>query len=207
MAGPGRPEFDLQGVHHVVLVCRDMAETVRFYRDVLGLRLLKTIDLPNEAGQHFFFDIGNGDCLAFFWFPNAPAAAPGTAAPAALPGQGPFTSAHGSLNHLAFKVPLESFESCYARLKSEGVAVSAILNHDDSPAQVSPSVTPAVFVRSFYFFDPDGVCLEFAAWTRDFTAADVAHEPRGADGARVHGLIEVGRSSKSGLEIEARPPL
>ncbi len=189
MAQSGDSGFDLQGVHHVVLVCRDMAETVRFYRDLLGMPLLKTIDLPNDAGQHFFFDIGNGDCLAFFWFPNAPVAAPGTAAPAALPGEGAFTSAHGSLNHLAFKVPLESFDSYYARLKSKGVAVSAILNHDDSPAQVSPSVTPAVFVRSFYFFDPDGVCLEFAAWTRQFTAADVAHEPMAADGRRVQGVI------------------
>jgi len=32
-------------------------------------------------GQHFFFDIGNGDSLAFFWLPDAPEAAPGVAAP------------------------------------------------------------------------------------------------------------------------------
>jgi hypothetical protein len=34
-----------------------------------------------------------------------------------------------------------------------------------------------VFVRSVYFQDPDGILLEFAAWTRTFTDADVAHEP------------------------------
>jgi hypothetical protein len=34
-----------------------------------------------------------------------------------------------------------------------------------------------VFVRSVYFFDPDGILLELAAWTRAFTAADVAHAP------------------------------
>jgi hypothetical protein len=34
-----------------------------------------------------------------------------------------------------------------------------------------------VFVRSVYFFDPDGVLLELAAWTRALTPADVAHEP------------------------------
>ena len=30
-------------------------------------------------GQHFFFDSGGGDCLAFFWFPDAPEPAPGVA--------------------------------------------------------------------------------------------------------------------------------
>ena len=30
-----------------------------------------------------------------------------------------------------------------------------------------------VFVRSFYFQDPDGILLEFACWTRTFTDADV----------------------------------
>jgi hypothetical protein len=34
-----------------------------------------------------------------------------------------------------------------------------------------------VFVRSIYFQDPDGILLEFAAWTRELTPEDVAHEP------------------------------
>ena len=66
-----------------------------------------------------------------------------------------------------------------------------------SGASAASSVTPAVFVRSFYFFDPNGVCLEFAAWTRQFTAADVAHEPMAADGRRVHGVIGGGGSPGS----------
>jgi hypothetical protein len=32
---------------------------------------------------------------------------------------------------------------------------------------VSTTVTDDVFVRSLYFFDPDGIMLEFAAWTRE----------------------------------------
>jgi hypothetical protein len=35
-----------------------------------------------------------------------------------------------------------------------------------------------VFVRSFYFQDPDGILLEFACWTRAFTSADVSHQPK-----------------------------
>src|SRR5258708_533674 len=61
-------EFEIKGVNHLALVCKDMAKTVAFYRDVLGMPLIKTIDLPGGGGQHFFFDIGNGDTLAFFWF-------------------------------------------------------------------------------------------------------------------------------------------
>lgn len=182
-------EFDIRGVNHLALVCKDMARTVEFYRDVLGMPLIKTIDLPHGMGQHFFFDIGNGDALAFFWFPQAPEAAPGVAAPKALPGRGDMRSAHGSMNHIAFNVPAEKFDDYYARLKAKGVKVSAILNHDDSPNQVSAEVTDKVFVRSVYFFDPDGVCLEFAAWTKTFDDSDVAHEPARADGTRAEGMI------------------
>ena len=74
-------EFELRGINHLALVCKDMARTVDFYTNVMGMPLTKTIDLPGGVGQHFFFDIGNGDSLAFFWFPEAPEAAPGVASP------------------------------------------------------------------------------------------------------------------------------
>ena len=86
-------EFEIRGVNHLALVCKDMAATVRFYRDILGMPLTKTIDLPGGMGQHFFFDIGNGDSLAFFWFPGAPEAAPGVSAAGGLPGEGDMRSA------------------------------------------------------------------------------------------------------------------
>ena len=69
--------FELQGINHLALVCRDMARTVDFYTTVLGMPLVKTIELPGGMGQHFFFDCGGGDCLAFFWFPDAPDGVPG----------------------------------------------------------------------------------------------------------------------------------
>lgn len=182
--------FEFCGVNHLALVCRDMAKTVEFYRDILGMPLIKTIDLPNNRGQHFFFDIGNGDSLAFFWFSDAPGYAPGIAAPAELPSRGSFVSAHGSMNHIAFNVPAEHFDAYHQRLRDKGVDVTEIMNHDNSETQLAPSKdTEGVYVRSVYFFDPDGVCLEFAAWTRDFTDADVAHDPATAEGGRAHGMV------------------
>ena len=107
---PKNTEFELSGINHLALVCKDMARTVDFYTNVLGMPLVKTIELPMGMGQHFFFDCGGGDCIAFFWFPNAPEAAPGVSSAAALPGVGDLTTAHGSMNHVAFNVPVDKFD-------------------------------------------------------------------------------------------------
>jgi catechol 2,3-dioxygenase-like lactoylglutathione lyase family enzyme len=173
--------FEFGGINHLALVCRDMARTVEFYRDVLGMPLVKTIELPAGMGQHFFFDCGGGDCLAFFWFPDAPEPAPGVAAPKGRPDQAELTSAIGSMNHVAFTVPADKIEEYRDRLLAAGVDCTEVANHDDSEAGLSERMHPGVFVRSIYFQDPDGILLEFAAWIREFTSADVAHEPaRGA---------------------------
>ena len=88
------PEFQLGGINHVALVCSDMAKTVDFYSGVLGMPLIKSLDLPGGMGQHFFFDAGNGDCVAFFGFAEAPDRVPGVSSPAAIPGIGEITKLH-----------------------------------------------------------------------------------------------------------------
>src|SRR5262249_58735485 len=153
MAAPTNREFDIRGVNHLALVWKAMARTVEFYRDVLGMPLIKTIDLPGGHGQHFFFDIGNGDSLAFFWFAGAPEAAPGVSAPAQLPGRdGDIRSAHGSMNHIAFNVPTEKIDEYVAKLHAKGIKTAPVMNHDNSPAQVSAGATHDVYVRSVYFY-------------------------------------------------------
>ena len=170
-------QFDITGINHLALVCSDMERTVDFYSNVLGFPLIKTIELPFNMGQHFFFDIGNGDSLAFFWFPNSPDAVPGVSSPGAMPMQGDIVTAVGSMNHVAFNVPPEQMEAYRDKLRASGVKTTEILNHDNSPMQVSREWTDEVFVRSLYFQDPDDILLEFAAWTKVFTEADVSHKP------------------------------
>ena len=177
-------EIELQGVSHLALVCSDMARTVDFYTNVLGLRLIKTVELPADMGQHFFFDIGNGDSLAFFWFPDGPPAAPGIAAPLARPDNGDLTSAVGSMNHIALQVAPERIDDYHALLVERGVDCSVVVNHDDSEWTVSEDMHPGVFVRSIYFQDPDGILLELAAWTKVLDESDVRHAPASAAGAR-----------------------
>ncbi len=43
---------------------------------------------------------------------------------------------------------------------------------------MNPTINETTFVRSIYFFDPDGILLEFAAWgPRELGEGDVRHQP------------------------------
>ena len=166
-----------EGINHLALVCRDMGETVKFYRDILGMPLFKTVALPG-GGQHFFFDAGGGACVAFFWWPEVPAAAPGIASVKAFPGEA--RTAVGSMNHVAFTVAEEKLEDYRQKLEAAGVQVfPMVINHDDSPMGMARENHDGVFFRSVYFTDPNGIMLEFAATTKEFGPADIAHEAAG----------------------------
>jgi catechol 2,3-dioxygenase-like lactoylglutathione lyase family enzyme len=190
MSRPANREFDFKGINHLALVSSDMERTVAFYQGLLGMPLIKTIDLPRGLGQHFFFDIGNGDSLAFFWYADAPKAQPGIASAKKAPIPGP--SAHGSMNHVAIGVPPDKIDAYYEKLKAKGIECSRVINHDDSPLQANLETTPTTFVRSIYFYDPDGVALEFAAWTRELPRdGDVKHKPaKAGDEDRYRAMAE-----------------
>ncbi|MEP3422984.1 MAG: VOC family protein [Erythrobacter sp.] len=163
------------GINHIALVCRDMKETVHFYTEILNMPLFKTVQLP-DGGQHFFFDCGNGNSVAFFWWDDAPPAAPGIASVKEFPFDA--KTAVGSMNHLAFDMAEDELEAAIVRLQDANVPLTpAVLNHDDSPQGVAPAMHDGVFVRSVYFTDPNGIMLEFAATTRTFGQEDIAHEP------------------------------
>jgi catechol 2,3-dioxygenase-like lactoylglutathione lyase family enzyme len=180
-AGDERP-FEINGFCHLALVCSDMQRTVDFYQGLLGLPLVKTVELPEGGGQHFFFEVSPGSYLAFFWFPDAPDAAPGIASAADMPGFGEITSAIASMNHVAFTIPLDRFDDYKAKLDAAGVRTGLILNHDDSPWTVAAEMHPGVYIRSLYFVDPDGILLEFAAWTREIGPDEAGLVPQTATG-------------------------
>ena len=107
----------------------------------------------------------------------AKGAGPGVSEPGAVRMQGDTVTAVGSMNHVAFNVPADKMEEYRDKLRAKGVKTTEVLNHDDSRLQVSKEMHAGVFVRSLYFQDPDGIRLEFAAWTKVFTEADVTHKP------------------------------
>ncbi len=160
--------IQLGGLHHLALVCSDMQQTVDFYTNVLGMKLKKGFDLAGGYGQHFFFDMGGGNDLAFFWFRDAPPAQPGVASAVELVGRGPsISSARGSMNHVAFAVKPEEIEPYREQLVAKGVDCTPIVNHDDVVTgehdRIAKEINDRTWLRSFYFRDPDGIMLEFCA--------------------------------------------
>jgi len=157
------------GLHHLALVCRDMQRTVDFYTNVLEMKLKKGFDLDGGYGQHFFFDMGGGNELAFFWFRDAPDPMPGVASAGNLVGSraGNITSGVGSMNHVAFSVAPDQIDAYRERLVAKGVECTPVVNHDDvvtgRESRTAQSTSAKTWLRSFYFFDPDGIMLEFCA--------------------------------------------
>ena len=176
--------FKYTGINHVALVTDDMAKTVDFYCNVLDMKLIKTIELPNGKGQHFFFDGGNGAGVAFFWYRDAPKAAPGIASRHADRAKYGTVTAHASMNHLAFDVPADRFDAYVERLGRLGIEYY-IQYHDDSESGSSKEVNETTWVRSVYFRDPTGIHLEMAAFTRPFTEKDLDVDPVNAEGKKV----------------------
>ncbi len=143
------------GVHHLALVCKDMDATVRFYTGVMGMPLTARLTLPGGA-KHYFFDMGGGNQLAFFWFPDAPPAQPGVT----NAGRRSLVSAHGSMNHLAFSVPDEdALWAAHDELTAKNVPVIFAQDHE--------------FCKSIYFRDPDGMLLELSYWVRSLDERDL----------------------------------
>ena len=168
--------IEYSGVHHLALVCRDMERTVDFYTNVLEMKLIKGFDLDGGYGQHFFFDMGSGSLLAFFWFNDSPEPQPGATSAGHLVGssEGNITSAMGSMNHVAFDVAPDKIEALRDTLIDRGVECTSVVNHDDvvtgDEARTANEIGAKTWLRSFYFFDPDGIMLEFCATLEAGTA-------------------------------------
>ncbi len=104
-----RPASTAGGVHHVALLCSDVERTIRFYQDLLGFPLTALFENRDYKGStHLFFDIGNGNSLAFFDFPGL--------------GLGPYAEVLAGLHHLAISVTPEVWEAARAALEEAGIA-------------------------------------------------------------------------------------
>ena len=107
-----RPASAARGVHHVALLSSDVERTIEFYQDLLEFPLTEVFENRDYTGStHFFFDIGNGNSLAFFDFPGLDL--------------GPYAEVLGSLHHLALSVEPER----WAHLKDK-LAEAGIVGHE-----------------------------------------------------------------------------
>ena len=104
-----RPASSGRGVHHVALLCSDVERTIRFYQDLLEFPLTEIFENRDYKGSnHFFFDIGHGNLLAFFDFPGLDL--------------GPYAEVLGGLHHIAISVEPDRWEHLRHKLDEAGVA-------------------------------------------------------------------------------------
>ncbi|MDE3076355.1 MAG: VOC family protein [Chloroflexota bacterium] len=137
------PNSPFSGINHLALVTDDMDKTVRFYRDVLGCKLVATIG--NSHFRHYFFSIGRRNTIAFFEWPGIH---PGVSKPAGMPIDG------RQFDHLSFNIDsYDDFLALQARLREAAVEVTRVVDHD--------------FIHSIYFDDPNGISLEASVWLMD----------------------------------------
>ncbi|WP_181700229.1 ring-cleaving dioxygenase [Chthonobacter albigriseus] len=70
-------ELALQGIHHLTAITADAPGNLRFYTDVLGMRLVKkTVNQDDTSAYHLFYGDGAatpGSDITFFDWPVAPA--------------------------------------------------------------------------------------------------------------------------------------
>jgi catechol 2,3-dioxygenase-like lactoylglutathione lyase family enzyme len=103
-----RPASSARGLHHFAVVARDVVETIEFYQGVLGFPLTEIFENRDYPGSnHFFFDLGHGNLLAFFDFPGLDV--------------GPYAEVLGGLHHIAISVEPESWERLKGNLDAAGV--------------------------------------------------------------------------------------
>jgi catechol 2,3-dioxygenase-like lactoylglutathione lyase family enzyme len=106
---PDRPASAARGIHHTALVSSDVERTIRFYQGVLEFPLTEIFENRDYAGSnHFFFDVGNGNLLAFFDFPGLDV--------------GPYAEVLGGLHHIAISVTRGKWEHLRGKLAAAGVA-------------------------------------------------------------------------------------
>jgi catechol 2,3-dioxygenase-like lactoylglutathione lyase family enzyme len=108
MADGSRPPSSARGIHHTALLSSDVERTIRFYQGILEFPLTELLENRDYKGSsHFFFDVGNGNLLAFFDFPGLDL--------------GPYAEVLGGLHHIAISVTRERWEHLRSKLDASGV--------------------------------------------------------------------------------------
>ncbi len=139
-----------RGIHHLALNTDDMKMTIDFYTRVLGMPLVHALKVPPGLGtgagnrgnppfenlRHYFFDAGGDTMVAFFEMPKG----------AKDKGD---RDALAAMQHCSFTATEERFKQLLDRLKAEGIPL------------IGP-IPVGAGTWSVYFFDPNGIRLEFS---------------------------------------------
>lgn len=127
---------EITGLLETALYVEDMAQSVRFFREVMGLSTMV------ENDKLTAFDAGNHGVLLIFRRGGSIAD---------LPNDGGVIPGHDGAGplHMAFAIPADSYDAWRNHLRSAGVVERGEMRWKGGG-------------RSFYFEDPDGHVLEVA---------------------------------------------
>ncbi len=149
--------FQLTGLNHLAFATGDMDKTIRYWRDLLGMRLVVAMGKPGY--RQYFFEISPNDMVTFFEWPGVekvPYKRHGD------PVKGPFI-----FDHVSFGVEREEdLWELIDKLEAADFPVSDVIDHG--------------FIHSIYSYDPNGIPLEFS---HNVEGVDVRKRPVMADQA------------------------
>jgi glyoxylase I family protein len=146
----------ITGLHHVTLICSSLERAVAFYRDLLGMRVVKQTRNHDDPGaRHFYFgdeEGSPGTVVSLFEYPD----------------MDPGTVGVGTTHHFALAVESEDeLRGWRDYLRSRGVPCTEMLDR--------------VYFKSIYLRDPDDHIVEIATRGPGFTL----DEPAGELGGRM----------------------
>ncbi|MDD2219106.1 MAG: VOC family protein [Desulfoplanes sp.] len=127
------------GINHLAMATRDMETTIRFWRDLLHMRMVA--GLGHAGYRQYFFQISSEDMIAFFEWPKVEKIAEKDHG---VPVQGPF-----AFDHISLQVSsTEELWTIKDRLEANDIWVSEVVDHG--------------FIHSIYSFDPNNIPIEFS---------------------------------------------
>jgi glyoxylase I family protein len=141
----------IAGLHHVTIICKDVERSLDFYRNLLGMRLVKqTVNEDDRGARHLFFGDEEGK--------------PGTIVTCLeYPELDEGTVGRGSTHHFAMAVASEEeLAGWHAYLRSRGIPCTDVMDR--------------TYFKSLYLRDPDGHILELATFGPGLTADEPVEE-------------------------------
>ena len=160
------------GVNHLAMATGDMDGTIRFWRDLLGMRLVAGLGQPGY--RHYFLEISPTDLIAFFEWPGVE---PVPDKEHGRPVRGPFI-----FDHVSFGVETEDdLWQLKDKLEAAGFPVSEVIDHG--------------FIHSIYAHDLNGIPIEFS---HNVKGVDIRKDPQMRDRAPSQ-ITREGSAPKEGV--------
>ncbi len=170
---------EFTGINHLAMAVRDMDATIRFWRDLLGMRLVAGLGRPGY--RHYFFEIADHDMIAFFEWPDVE---PAELKDHGVPVKGPFC-----FDHVSFEVADDAdLWELKDKFEAADIWVSEVIDHG--------------FIHSIYTFDPNNIAIEFSA---PVPGTDIRKHPKMMDKAPTDAALE-GPDPRPGHWPEADAP-